>query len=126
MKLAIIGQTGFGRATRSIAFVFVGAAALAAFAYDVVWLGAALSALFIWDLFRTVVTSRRVKKGAALTEAHMTASLRSLELIRRELATGAFDPDAMRERLKRAEDSGAYVPSMIYPLLQMSVLRYGA
>lgn len=124
IKLILFSRSGFGRVTNWIVSIMLLILALAAFAYDLAWIGTLLAALLIWQAVSVLLTSRRVKKAASLVEGNMTASLRSLELIRSELVTGGFDADAMRQRLQRAEQSGLYVPSLVYPLLQLTAPRH--
>jgi hypothetical protein len=48
-----------------------------------------------------------------------------LQLVREEVATGAFDADALADRLREYERKGLWVPSILYGLLKAWPVREG-
>jgi hypothetical protein len=83
------------------------------------WLAIGLLLGTIWIF--VAHSRRKTKINAALGE--IGQSLRGvhnkLAQIRDEVASGSYNSAAIQERLKAAETEGAYVPSIIYSLLQI-------
>jgi hypothetical protein len=81
------------------------------------WLGWILIAYGAYSLIIVTVQSIRVRRGLHVFGNQLQAIHRALKLDRDEIASGAFDPPSMITRLKQQESNGAYIPSLVYPLL---------
>ena len=123
VKLALFSQSQFGRGSNWIMRLLMLSLASAALFNEWYWIGSAITALLVWHLISSFLLKRHVRKASFVVQENMTASRRSLELVRSEIATGGFDADAMSQRIKRSEESGLFVPSVVYPLLQLSAPR---
>jgi hypothetical protein len=63
------------------------------------------------------------KRLLAVTRRVSRSDTRAMELIREEIAGGSYHGEETADRLHRLEARGFYIPSVVYPLLKLSIVK---
>ena len=121
--LTMFSHSGLGRVFWWFTiFVFLALAALAAFA-GFRWVAIGLAVLVIWSAVGRIWQGRRVRKLIAVSGVKLRAMHGKILLVRDEIASGNYNANIIKERLSSLETEGAYVPSIIYSLLDLPTRR---
>ncbi len=104
----------------SLIFFIIGILIISFFlSADLNWIAWIITILLAWHYIHKIfllINSTRIKRRLA----ELCANLR---IIRDEVASHSYDGKVIAERLKKLENDGLYVHSLVYPLLELSAKK---
>jgi hypothetical protein len=119
VALAMFSQTTFGRISGWIVSVVILGIAAVSWFLGLSWLAIALAVFLAWGISREIISGRKIRAVIFKGGLKLRALHQMLGLIRTEIASGSVNTPVIKERLRTSEREGAYVPSILYSLLEL-------